>query len=444
MAAPAPPRSDVSAGVGLCGLVGLGAWIALCRNWPAIAEALSLPGPHLPLAGPSAALVALLFSGLPMVLWSLLVDRVDRDPATGLDWHRPRVLRDYWHVSIVKLIGLWATWAVIALAYCIARYYWVDPYRFAMRVLAFTALPLAAISIPYIFWLDRYLKDPRDGAWHFGALLLGLPGAAPGEVTRHARAWAVKGFFTAFMVSILPDGFRAIVLADWSVIAGDPVKWSSALCEAMFLVDVQIAMVGYLLTLKPLAAQIRSAQPRLSGWVAALVCYPPFILMNSGGPLDYHPATADWAFWFAGHPKLLWAWGTLLVALTAIYAWATVAFGLRFSNLTYRGVLTNGPYRFSKHPAYLAKNLFWWASTLPMLATTHSPVDAVRNTTILALVSAVYWWRARTEEAHLSAEDPKYRAYAAWMRQHGAITARLHALAGKVRPRFAGAAMPAE
>ncbi|HBR82737.1 MAG TPA: protein-S-isoprenylcysteine methyltransferase, partial [Erythrobacter sp.] len=73
---------------------------------------------------------------------------------------------------------------------------------------------------------------------------------------------------------------------------------------------------------------------------------------------------------------LLAVWGALLVALTGVYAWATFAFGLRFSNLTYRGVLTNGPYRFTRHPAYVSKNLFWWAAVLPFLVTSGSPVDA--------------------------------------------------------------------
>ena len=43
--------------------------------------------------------------------------------------------------------------------------------------------------------------------------------------------------------------------------------------------------------------------------------------------------------------------------------------GPRFSNLTHRGILTHGPYAWSKHPAYLSKNLFWWLSSLPFLAT---------------------------------------------------------------------------
>ena len=41
--------------------------------------------------------------------------------------------------------------------------------------------------------------------------------------------------------------------------------------------------------------------------MAALICYPPFILMGDGGPLDYHPGHAARLVvaWFAGHPVLL-------------------------------------------------------------------------------------------------------------------------------------------
>ena len=120
-------------------------------------------------------------------------------------------------------------------------------------------------------------------------------------------------------------------------------------------------------------------------------------------------------------------WGVVLVVLTAIYAWATVAFGIRFSNLTHRGILTNGPYAWTRHPAYVSKNLFWWLSALPFLATTGSYVDMIRNTAILAMVSGVYYWRARTEEQHLS-EDPAYVDYSAWMDRNGPVTRFLAAL----------------
>ena len=102
-----------------------------------------------------------------------------------------------------------------------------------------------------------------------------------------------------------------------------------------------------------------------------------------------------------------------------------MVFGIRFSNLTYRGVLTNGPYRYTRHPAYLSKNMFWWFSVMPFLVTSGSAVDAIRNTFFILVVNAIYYWRARTEEEHLLAEDPKYRAYYDWMEENGLITAPL-------------------
>ena len=103
--------------------------------------------------------------------------------------------------------------------------------------------------------------------------------------------------------------------------------------------------------------------------------------------------------------------------LTGIYAYATVAFGLRFSNLTHRGILTHGPYKWTRHPAYLAKNAYWWAATLPFIVTSGSLTDALRNSALMALVSAVYYWRARTEEKHLLA-DPVYQAYYDWSEEN--------------------------
>ena len=54
------------------------------------------------------------------------------------------------------------------------------------------------------------------------------------------------------------------------------------------------------------------------GWLAALICYPPFILMGDGGPLSYHQNTADWAYWMQGHDLLLWTWAALLVFVLVV------------------------------------------------------------------------------------------------------------------------------
>jgi protein-S-isoprenylcysteine O-methyltransferase Ste14 len=441
-----PPKSDVSAFVGLAGLVGLFSWIFICRNWPVVADILSLPGPRERLSGPYAALVALLFSGTLMIAWSVLVEKVHRRPSTGIDWDNPRPLSEVVHISVTKLAGLWATWAVIGFLYCVGRWYWRGSYLFAMDVIGTAAIPLFVLSVPYVLWLDRVLKEPRDYAWHFGAMLIGREAWDIGEVKKHWRAWGIKGFFTAFMISILPGGFANMVNADLSTVLHSPEAAGNTLIGLLFLIDVQIGTVGYLLTFRPLDAHIRSGNPLLAGWLAALMCYPPFVfgVMSNDAIIGYTVHTADWTYWFRNHTVLLWAWAALLTFLTGFYAWATVAFGIRFSNLTYRGVLTNGPYRFTRHPAYLAKNSFWWLSTLPFLVTSGSMVDMIRNTFFLGCVSAIYYWRARTEEMHLLAEDAKYREYYAWMAEHGLVTSRLRKLLRRFHRRSPAVLHPAE
>ena len=439
------PVSDVSTGVGLAGLAGLFAWIAFARSWPEIAALLGLSGQSLRLGGPYSAVICLAAVALPMIVWSVFVDKVHRRPSTGIDWDRPRPISAIVDVSKVKLLGLWATWAIIAGLYMLARWYWDGQYLFAMEVLKAAIIPVIVLSLPYVLWLDRVMIEPRDASWHFGAMLLGREAWDAEQVKKHWRAWIIKGFFTAFMISILPGGFAYIVDLNFAELANNPVALALFLIQVCYVVDVQIGTVGYLVTMRPLDAHIRSGNPFLGGWVAALICYPPLVwgIMLPDGIIGYEVNTPGWNYWLENFNGLLWAWGAWLVFLTAIYAWATVAFGLRFSNLTYRGVLTHGPYRFTRHPAYLAKNLFWWSSVMPFFVTSGSTTDVIRNTVFLGVVSAIYYWRARTEEAHLLGEDQKYAEYWNWMERHGTLTRPLSALRRALRPRVPQA-QPAE
>ena len=415
------PRSAVSNMVGVAGLIGLFTWFVIARTFE--------------FSGPNAALCAVVACGAPMVLWSLFIDKVHRSPTTGIDWQGPaRPLRESIDDSFVKIAGLWATWAAIGFLYFVGRWYWDGMYAFSMGVLGLAAAPLLVVSVPYVIWLDRRLREPRDGAWHFGQLVIGRSDLADREmVQEHIRSWTVKGFFLAFMIAIVPGNWQATVSAPAADIGLNIVTLANWLIGIMFMIDVTFATVGYALTMKPLDAHIRSANPYAAGWTAALICYPPFILMGPGGPLNYHPGTAGgdgWVYWLEAHPVLLTFAAVMLVFLAAVYAWATVAFGIRFSNLTHRGILTHGPYAWTKHPAYVSKNIFWWIASMPFFATTGSIADAVRNSVLLALVAGVYYWRARTEERHLSA-DPAYVEYAEWMERNGPIPRLVRRLRGR-------------
>ena len=72
---------------------------------------------------------------------------------------------------------------------------------------------------------------------------------------------------------------------------------------------------------------------------------------------------------------------------------------------------------------------------MPFLVTNGSASDAIRNTFFLLCVNAIYFWRAKTEEKHLLAEDQKYRDYHAWMSEHGVITSRLTKITRAIKSR---------
>ncbi|MGE0180570.1 MAG: protein-S-isoprenylcysteine methyltransferase, partial [Sphingomonas sp.] len=206
------PRSAVSAGVGYAGLAGLAAWTAIGWTYG--------------MQGPLAAIVALIACAVPMLAWSLIVDKVHRNPTTGIDWSRvPRPLCDTLDISLAKIAGLWAIWAAIGALYCLCRWYWSGPYLFSMQVLGVAVVPMLVLSVPYIVWLDRRMVAPKDGAWHFGQWLIGRTDLADREAIQEFwRQWAIKGFFLAFMISIVPGNWTAMVQSDWAWIVASPVN----------------------------------------------------------------------------------------------------------------------------------------------------------------------------------------------------------------------------
>jgi hypothetical protein len=234
------PVSAVSSGVGLAGLSGLLVWKVAARLYG--------------MAGPLAALTALLACGIPMVFWSLVVDKVHRSPSTGIVWGAPlRSRSEALDFSIAKIAALWTTWAAIGFLYCVARWYWDGPYLFAMQFLGLAAVPLLLLSIPYVLWIDRRLVEPRDAAWHFGQILVGRSPLADREmIYEHFRCWAIKAFFLAFMISIVPGNWEQVIAPSGAEVAADPVRLSNWLIATMFMVDVSFATVGYMLTMRPL------------------------------------------------------------------------------------------------------------------------------------------------------------------------------------------------
>lgn len=317
----------------------------------------------------------------------------------------------------IKMIGLGVTFLFVYFLYWLLPVYqerFFQQFWLHIReVLPF----LIALSIPYFIYMDMVLPNPKDAYYHLGKLALFKSKDVDNRyIWEHLKAWIVKAFFLPLMFIYMLKNINFLVTFDFSNITNFMTLYDF-LYNFIFTMDVMFAAVGYIFTFKIFNSQIYSTEPTVLGWVVCLMGYSPFWT-----DLFYknYFAYEDGLYWghvFGSHPIFYIFWGSLIIACITIYSLATVAFGYRFSNLTYRGIITNGPYALTKHPAYVFKNISWWLVSVPFISNV-SIEHSLRMCIMLFGVNVIYFLRARTEENHLS-NYPEYVEYAEYMNQHG-------------------------
>lgn len=318
--------------------------------------------------------------------------------------------------SAIKYLGLLTTLAFMWFLYWIFPEYQNDFYHEFYSLAKFILPIWLIVAIPYFFFVDRYMLEPEDGYWQIGQIVLGrIHQINITKLKQYLLGWIIKGFFFPLMYCYMVDDLNYFITRDIGNFSSFKNIFDFSL-DFLYLLDVTLATLGYFLSLRLLDTHVRSSEPTIYGWAVALVCYEPF--WSLFGPHYFaYDNDISWGSWLWDFPLFYFLWGCAILLLTAIYAWATVSFGARFSNLTHRGIITSGPYRLTKHPAYIAKNLSWWLISVPFMA--DKPWDTnLKHCVLLLGVNLIYFLRAKTEEKHLS-QDPDYRAYAQWISRHG-------------------------
>lgn len=357
-----------------------------------------------------AMISVMIATALGVFVPDLLIQRIHRAALA-------KVSPDYsWSRTLTKLVGLFSVIGLIALAYALFPEYRGSFYAPFWALLAYIAVPWLLLSGPYVFWLDARLAEPKDGLWHLGRLCLGQwQGANRQQALIVVMGWVVKGFFLPLMFVYACNDLRHFLAFDFQRIDSFKLFFDFTYFF-LFFIDVGMVSMGYLCTSRLLDTHIRSVEPTTLGWLAALVCYEPFWSLIGRQYLAYD-TQYPWGAWLQAWPVIYVVWGSLILFLVFIYVWATVSFGARFSNLTHRGIITHGPYRWTKHPAYLAKNVSWWMIAVPFMSN-GGLWHTLSACVLLLMLNGIYWVRARTEEAHLM-QDPQYQAYSAWIAEHG-------------------------
>lgn len=367
------PRSAVPVSDGLLGLAGLAVgWMA--------SGTFSL--------GPVAsAWCVLLGASLPML------------------WAERRRLPPGWRAASAKAPASWFAGTVILLllAYLVHAQHG-EPSTWVVVALVVTpAYIIRASLLERSSWFSGAAAD--TWAWLIGR------GPAPQRTALHI------GIMKAFFIPIYTLSLVSLLNVARALSMDDIANWLLFAVIAGYVIDLSFALAGYVFASNNLVPSIRDTNTSMLGWAVCLLCYPPLSHYWSAA-LSVARLEIRWPELTAASPDFIVTVGAVgMLMAMAIYIPATVVFGLRFSNLTNRGVVTTGPYRWFKHPAYMAHIVNAWIIVIIFL-----PASGMTLKWELVMVpvayTILYSMRMKTEEMHMR-QDPEYVRYEEWIANHG-------------------------
>ncbi|NKL34827.1 hypothetical protein GFL49_13575 [Rhizobium leguminosarum bv. viciae] len=352
---------------------------------------------------------------------STWISRKRRNEAPAIVWRRIGT----------KLVGLAALLGVVGIACSVFPFFTQSSAVRWIIEAGHTTIPisiaLAGATILYVAVTDLVAEEPDDYLNQVGRAVL-MQDFREEDVLFALRLLAIKCFFLVLMFS---GGMAALSdIAEKPAWAFPPLSaaWFEGLLQLAFLLDIVLAAGGYVATFKLFGWHVRTTETTALGWLVCLICYEPFFPAISHAFVPYGEGPG-WETVIREGSAVFILWSVVTVFCTVIYVWATVAFGPRFSNLTHRGIITSGPYRFMKHPAYVSKNIAWWLVAIPGFLAS-GLAEGLARAGMLAIVSLIYVMRARAEERMLS-RDPAYRAYAESVAARGLLAMAKRRLASR-------------
>lgn len=270
----------------------------------------------------------------------------------------------------------------------------------------FLSFPFIIIlSVYYVYFVDRRLIEPEDEYAKIGAMLNKKIPVNKTVLRSFFLKTSVKIVFIPFMYS----GF----LGNLSIVLNTALQFNADAMSLLLFnfgisIDMLIGIFGYLFSSVIINNQIIDTDSNLLGWIFALLCYPPLVWIMR--QVNDQQDNLIWSDILPHGSMIFWLMFVVINLTWVVYWLATFEFGMTFSNLSYRRLINKGVYRYTKHPAYISKNIYWWLYTLPFMGVAFVSVEWWKNVLGLTFVSLIYYGRAKSEERHLM-KFPEYRHY---------------------------------
>ena len=326
--------------------------------------------------------------------------------------------------SAVTWLGTCVGLGVVGVAWSTLTIYRDSYYASFFATVPLIIIGTLLVSPFFILAAEKTLGPSPRGGYQLGLLILGRTREINWHLLRdNIIVWLIRGFFLPLNFCELVrtiDVFRGPGL---SLFSGPWMANEYYILLSIYGLILAAVTPGYIFGSRLLRTETTEVSHSWFGWTVTLVCYAPLETAVFKGWFNYNPVAArpvwfePWVSQLHYFPTILQTVGGMIILFSLVHLWGEAQFGLRSSNLSNRGIITTGAYRFCKHPVYASKCLVWFLIWMPFLSGTNI-LDGLRLTVLWGCICGIYFLRALAEEKLLSS-DPAYVSYALWMDEHG-------------------------
>lgn len=337
----------------------------------------------------------------------------------------PRNFKEVLIKSFVKYLGVVFGMILILFMYWLIPEYQLVKYLEPINEAKFFVIMLVLIlAFPMIFLSEYLLGHKDDGTYNMGLFATLQLEKINWKIFRDGiLEWLIRLIFLTLNFTSAVKYIGDYRLDPLFVTKLNFTNFVISIEPIIFLIILIVILPGYLFSWRIINNDTKKIDSSWFAWSFLLICYQPFIGTIFNTTFKYTselPATVGAPVWvylttstFTSLYILQLILGTLILISFLMHLWGEAILGIRSSNISNKGIITNGPFRITKHPVYLFKIFAWFLISLPFFNAL-TALESLRLGLAFLFICAIYIGRCISEE-RLLASDKNYVEYALWM-----------------------------